>query len=59
MPDLAPAFDTIPASLFRTAPPDADALPEPERRMPSGWWLLPSVICGGAIYGLLMWAIFA
>ncbi len=59
MPDLAPAFDAIPVTVWRDAPPEADAIPEPEHRLPSGWWLLPSVICGAAVWVTVAWAIFA
>lgn len=59
MPDHDPTFDAIQASISRTAPPEAEGQHEPERRLLSGWWLFPATVCGGAIYGLLMWAIFA
>ncbi len=39
---------------------DASANPAPRfDRLPSGWWLVPSVVAGLAIYGLIAWAICA
>ncbi|MGC9446687.1 hypothetical protein [Cereibacter johrii] len=44
--------------LAATAPPEADEIPEPENRLPSGWWLLPSVLCGGAFWVAIGMLIF-
>ncbi|RHZ91132.1 hypothetical protein D1114_20895 [Cereibacter sphaeroides] len=38
---------------------DAEETAEFDRLLPSGWWLLPSVICGTAVWATIAWAIFA
>ncbi|ABA79199.1 hypothetical protein GQF56_07015 [Rhodobacter sphaeroides] len=52
------AFSAPYPVLAATAPPEADEIPEPENRLPSGWWLLPSVLCGGAFWVAIGMLIF-
>ncbi|WP_420023741.1 hypothetical protein ACN9JG_06170 [Cereibacter azotoformans] len=44
-PPESPCRETFP---FHGQPDDT---PEPERRLPSGWWLVPAVILGSGIIG--------
>ncbi|RHZ96484.1 hypothetical protein D1114_07180 [Cereibacter sphaeroides] len=59
MPDLIPSFASIPLTVWRDAPPEADALPEPEHRLMPGWWLFPATVCGCAIWAAIIRAILA
>lgn len=38
--------------LARIQPPSR---PSAQRTAPSGWWLLPAVVIGAAIWGLIIW----
>jgi hypothetical protein len=39
----------------RPARAQPSAQPSAQRTAPSGWWLIPAVVVGAAIWGLIIW----
>ncbi|MGP3697149.1 hypothetical protein [Rhodobacter sp. NSM] len=44
--------------LAATAPAEADEIADPENRLPSGWWLIPAVVCGACLWVAIGMMIF-
>ncbi|MBO4168130.1 hypothetical protein ORIO_10290 [Cereibacter azotoformans] len=45
-------------AIAATAPAEADEIADPEGKLPSGWWLLPAVICGVCMWVAIGMLIF-
>ncbi len=57
MPCQAVAMDDGPQLARRRAETSELSLSHPSAQstVPSGWWLLPAVVVGAAIWGLIIW----